>query len=111
MSKASERRAARGENWFVVDRQAARRIAFAEGLRLVQKDPDFRQKLVDGTAPNWRGMSILSNPEKAKVRLDVLQFAKASDAEREGAINGPVLTAKRPFVERVKRAFQSVLGT
>jgi hypothetical protein len=112
VSKATRRKGARGERWLTLDRSAARRRAFTHGLHLVLTDPSFGPSLVAGTAPNWEGMAILSNVEKAKVRVDVLAFAKASAEERKLAMEGPpIKPKKRSMVERVKQAFGRVLGT
>ena len=102
MSKASKRRSARGETWLVLDRTAARRLAFEEGLRLVSESASFRELLIEGSQENWKGMAILNKAEKKRVRENVLEFAKASAADRRKAFE----PQKIGFVERVKQAFQ-----
>lgn len=106
MSKATKRRAARGERWLTIDRQAARRLAFEEGMRLCEH-ASFRNDLIAGKAPNWHRMAILTTPEKEKIRADVLAFAKATEAERAGAFKEP---AKKGLRERVKEFFSGPPG-
>jgi hypothetical protein len=52
-------------------------------------------------------MAGLSKEEKAKVRADVRKFAEAPEAERYAALAPPV---KKSFREKVKAAFEKVLG-
>jgi hypothetical protein len=106
VSKASDRAAARGERWYVIDRKAACRLAFEEGMRLCSS-ASFRERLLAGTEPNWKGLAVLAKPEKVKVRADVVAFAQATEDERQGAFKDP---PKKSFVEKVKQAYQTVLG-
>jgi len=109
VSKASKRRQARGERWLTMDRTAARRRAFTVGLQRCLHEPGFRAALLDDTASNWEGMAILTNEEKAKVRKDVLQFAGLNDEERV-ALFQPAKKPKKSLREKVKAAFERVLG-
>jgi hypothetical protein len=107
--KASiRRREARGERHLVIDRKAARKFAFEQGLSLCW-EVSTREGLLDGTTTTWKGMEILNKPERFKVLQDVRTFARASEAERRKAI-AMQGKPKPGFVEKVKQAFQGVLG-
>lgn len=107
MSKATERRAARGERWFRVDRPLARKRAFEIGLHHVTTSAVFRAGILNGTQPNWEGMAILTKAERERVRADVKAFAQASPEAQEKAFEE---ASRVSFVEKAKAAFQRVLG-
>jgi hypothetical protein len=91
--------------YYRIHRKEGMRLAFEEGMRLLD-DPNRRQAIIDGTEPNWKGMAVLTNGEKGKVRHDVREFALANSIvakeELEKARNP---RPKKGFVEKAREFF------
>jgi len=105
VSVGAKRANARGEVHYRVHRKEGMRLAFEEGMRLLDH-PARRQAIIDGTEPNWKGMAVLTPGEKGKVRHDVREFALANSIvakqELEAARNP---RPKKGFMEKVRKFF------